>query len=314
MTMSEVLEMYGSSDSFDEERERELLSGEQSVFFEQAFAEGADIRDGSHKKLDGPYFKDFKKIIDATDERIKQIDPNFTLEYLVPMQYQDDRIRNEIFFSGNQRRMYDIEELKNQKLRKLDLLGRQLCMASFEQKIDTGVLDETPYCLQADDWQNKENSKGCATACFRMVFGAITGTVPFQTPIATELVKRYGTSVVEDAVFSNVYATETFKEKYHKEVMTLEIVGANLDVIQKFASKIKARREDAQVFAVVNMGSKSASKDVWHTALLLDADGSQVTLHDPSNYNGGKSKKHTYGEFFTRWAVAYNRVQLFVVV
>jgi hypothetical protein len=147
-----------------------------------------------------------------------------------------------------------------------------------------------------------------------MIFSAATGWQASQAALSEELIWQHRTSIVEDVVYSNLFQTGAFREICDKEVMTLELIGADLAVIEKLASKIKMKNSDAQVYCVASISSASAppASGIWHSCIILGADGDKVTWHDPGSAEGA-FKEVPVAAFGRRWAGAYNRAQLFIV-
>ncbi len=285
---------------------------EQERFFRHVFMEGAEI-DTKPRLVPGPFYGDFADIMRQTDVAIKSVNPDFTPEHIMPGSYQSPKVREEIKDeAGMAIAMKDIAE---QRVALTDELAEgKLIKAMRTQKIESGMLGVPRYRKQQDEWSHEDAQRGCANACFRMVFGAIAGWVPSETAIGRQLIERYGSAVVDDEVYSNVFNTEVFSEICDKKVMTLELIGADFDLIASLTDKIRQRQPSAQVFCVVNLSSKLASRSVWHTNVLLDVTEKNVTSHDPSARYGNAFQVQEKGAFVKRWATTYNRAQLIIAV
>lgn len=202
----------------------------------------------------------------------------------------------------------DVGDLKRLSLRMIPRTekGKRL----LDQALPPGRLDVPFYAQQKEGWDDSDSTSGCANACFRMIFGSIIGWMPSQAAVSDNLVKEYGTSVVDDSVYAKVYQTEVFSEVCDKDVTTMEIIGADFEMLDNLTSRIKQKRPESEVYCTVNLASQTAGEQVWHTSVLLEAGHGSVIYHDPSNHSGGAYKREATASFLSRWAIAYNRAVL----
>lgn len=311
--MTEVLGKVQDTEPSEQNFEGEPSLEAQKGFFRQALGEGVEMGDRP-RLLKGSYYADFESIIRLSDEAIKAVDPQLTPEYSMPTSYMPVDVMMKYNALPNSVRAR-LERIRTGRVATLREFAQDRTINDLaSQGISDGVLSIPPFCSQDEDWRDSERFKGCMNACFRMVFGAATGWRPSQAALSEELVRQHRTSIVEDVVYGNLFQTEAFREICDKEVMTLEIIGADLTIIEKLASKIKAKNSDAQVYCVASISSASAppNSGIWHSCIILGADGEKVTWHDPGSAEGA-FKEVPIADFGRRWAVAYNRVQLFIV-
>lgn len=281
---------------------------EQQAFFHYALLEAEEVEPA--KLMRGPHASHFVDIMQRSEERIKGIDPSFTPEHTMPFGYQSQEVRSQLFGVDREIRC-QLEAAANMRREEIhELVGTELQQAFSEQEIPVGLLDIPYYTQQSEDWIGSDAIRGCSNACFRMVFGAISGWLPSQTAVSENLMERYGTAVVDDSTYSSLYQTEIFSEICDKSVATYELIGADLAVIEKITTKLKKKRPSAEVYCTVNLASETAGEAVWHTCVLLSAENGVVVHHDPSNYNGGAYKSIPLEQFVSRWALAYNRAVL----
>ncbi len=284
---------------------------QQSLFFKDALLEGADI-DKKPRLVAGPFYQDCITIMRATEIMLKDFNPDFTPEYLAPDSYRSSEVRQRVKDLCANEVLY---QLGQKRLELSDALAKDKIIGATEgQVIAPGTLGITSYCQQHEEWGHADAERGCALACFRMIFGAITGWVPSESAVGNELVKRYGTAMVDDSVLSNLYQTEAFHELCDKEVVCFELIGADFGTISKLVAKIKHSQPTAEVYCVVNMASSGAVRTIWHAGVLLDVTSAGVLYHDPSGQYGGASKLVGRREFVQNWIAAYNRAQLIIAV
>ncbi len=285
----------------------------QAEFFRYALAEGAELPEVT-RRLTGPLYSDFLSIMELTNTALNAIDSNFTPEYIMPDAYQSPEVRGALIARPIEVR-WQLRKLAEARLGQLEELGASKnATALSEQQLSETLLEVPQYCPQVDGWKDYRTMKSCTNACFRMVFGGVSGWTPEQTPLSNELVDRYGTVVVDDVVYTNIYHTEIFKEICQREVVNLEIVGADFQAIDKIVSKIKLKHPQASAYCTINLSSNSGDRAIWHSVVLLGTEGKSVVFHDPGVANGGAFHKLSYADFARRWAVTYNRAQLTIAV
>lgn len=280
----------------------------QLDLFRRAARESSELK--PPRVVPGPHLVKYEQIMRTIDDRLKEINPRCTPEYIMPPAYQARDIQTALgCFTMNEREA--ISEVRRQREQLLHDMQAEMRLELAEQYLAPDVLDTPPYYHQQDDWKNYDAQRACSNACFRMVFGAIAGWKPSEFAVARGVIESHGRSIVNDEAFYGIFSTDTFKEICDREVMTFEMMGTDFAQIQSLASKLKTRRDGREIFCVVNLASKK-SHSAWHTSVLLGADGQNVTFHDPSNNLGGASLAEPYYEFADRWAVTYNRAVMVV--
>lgn len=283
----------------------------QMEFFNQAFMQGGEVTKRP-RLVTGPFYSDFAEVMRQTEADVKSINPHFTPEHIMPSTYQSPYVRYEVDISSTDTRIA-LMEVSARRMRRTDMLARGVIGDTVgSQILLPGELNVPEYAKQDEEWEHSQASRACSNACFRMVFGSVAGWVPSETAVGEQLLKHHGTAIVDDKVFNDVYQTEAFKEISDKSVISLELIGADLELISRLTRKVKERQPDAQVFCTVNLASASSHRSIWHAAALLSATESRVTCHDPSVYCGGAFHTQDKTEFLRRWAVAYNRAQLII--
>lgn len=315
--VSEMTEVLPRSETHDpmsltalyERDMRERSVYEEARLFKNMIEEGAQL-ESKRKVISGPFFPAFREVLEMTDKEIKTIDPTLTGEHCMPLAYQSTEVRRdvELLSAAQRKKLYAI---RFEKVAALKAMGSEVAYPELRQQgIPTGSLDATPYVKQQDDWKHTEGVRGCTNACFRMVYGAITGEIPTQTALSQELMRQYNTSVVDDSIHGNLYRTETFRREHGKSVSSCELIGTDFGHITSIASRLKASRPGLKVYCTANIVSNGSMEGTWHTCVLLSAENGVVTYHDPSATSGGERKTASYEEFARRWAVTYNRAVL----
>lgn len=287
-------------------------AAEQYGFFHYALLESYGLATITRERQ-GPIFDGFKAMLADVDERLSAIHPALTPEYLMPICYQSQEVQRDL--RNAPREIYGkINELRSFRFRQTDaLIDGFLTEHLRPQEIQSGMLDVPPYCRQGDGWKDGRASMTCANACFRMVFGGVTGWTPNERVVAESFIKQQGTPIVHDSDYHKIFETNIFTEISDKKVSIIEIVGADLAVINLVTSIARQRStEDVQVYCVASLSSATASRDIWHASVILEATESHVMCHDPSGVNGRPYKMIPKDDFITRWAGALNRVQLYI--
>jgi hypothetical protein len=256
--------------------------------------------------------KDFKEIMTFTAGRLEETDPSLTPEYLMPYHYRSPEANAKV--NRDPDLQDEIGVIRNERHRLFVKLAKETALPRLEtQTIPNGTLAVPPYSSQDEHAPGEMVgiSKGCTGACFRMMLAGITGWAPSQHTLNYQLKSQFGTEVVEDVVYDKLFQTEAFGEMCRRDILTLDIMGADFELIRKLAAKVTAQRPQADVFCMVNLSSLSLDKNVWHSNLLLEADDEKVVTHDPLRRKGAFYEQ-PYEEFARRWAVAYNRAKLVI--
>ena len=280
----------------------------QQEFFDTSFRETVDY--APPRMVKGPFYSDFLEIMQETQAKIEAVSPSFTPDYIVPSAYRSDKAKEDLLGS------FDVSvrmrSIGWDRLDRIDRLTRhKLVSVQQELGISPDLLADPPYCTQGDELDDKQARKACTMATFRMVFGGITDWVPSEEVVANSLKGRHESLVVTDAVYTNVYKSEAFKEICSKKVITLELIGTDFSHIDMLATKIKSSQPAAQVFCIVSLSSETEAKDIWHSNILLGTSSEHIMCHDPLTRKGAY-RKIDRSEFSRRWAISYNRAQLII--
>lgn len=284
---------------------------EQEAFLHHALLEAAYIDDPT-RFAKGPFGEHFATILEGIDSGLRQLDPEFTPEYLMPYSYQSPTTRD---MSGDLEpdERIALRRLKEERDKRInDLATKTIGPHVVDQIIPRGVLDEPAYRYQGQHWKDYESQRACANACFRMVFEGITGFDVYEDILAEQMIKKRGHSIVADSEYRKIFGTEVFNEVSDKHVQSIELMGADIKAIGTIAMRIKQRNADAKVFSVITLGSERASKDVWHQCVLLGADARSIICHDPGTLQKRPARLLPREDFVKRWAVAHNRAQIFI--
>ncbi len=312
--MTEVLPKKDQPD-FDPQRDYDAENyppvDVQAQFFRVALLESEDQRVETKFRM-GPFSDEFTRLMEQLNHKVRVVDADFTPEYIMPYSYQSQWVQSRIDRLGmvDKRALMDIIKWRTDQI---ELLCDEAIRPTLRgQVIPDGTLDTPQFASQDEDWKG-EASRGCTNACFRMVFGGITGWTPSQAAVSEQFKQRFGTVATDDEAYFKLYQTDAFQEICDKTVVTLSLIGADFTTIERITAKMKQKRPDALIYCTVNLSSQTAGNAVWHAAVLLGVKDDIVTYHDPVDKNGA-SKTCTTDQFAKRWAFAYNRAVLTIAV
>ncbi len=309
--MTQTLERQGVFDPLENYAGNNYPPHEvQGEFFDYALQEGREI-EGYSRSVKGPHFDDFAGVMKSLETSIEAIYPGLTPEFIMPPTYMSGDVCARYNALPLEVQL-ELEQLARKKLEALTSVGEAMKGAIGMQTLAPDLLAIPPFCGQHEDHMGVGAMKGCTNACFRMIFGGITGWVPSEAAVSKRVETRYGTPLVDDSVYMNLFKTEIFREICDKSVSTVEIIGADFAYIEKVVSALKVKRPESETYCMVNLASQAVSKSVWHSCVVLGVDEGNVICHDPSNYGGGSYQVTPINEFTDRWAVAYNRALLVV--
>jgi predicted double-glycine peptidase len=281
-----------------------LARREQGPFFAAASQETANLGIPG-KQLQGPCFAEISQILQEANAALSTINPAFTPTHLLP---QVD-LPAEEFAQVTQLHPDTFSQLaliRRRRLVNLNDMGERLGPADTAQF----ALNRPPYRFQGDSGFEILKDKGCANACFRMIYEDITGETLHECVVMEGMQNVYGSHMVEDEAYLRLFYSKTFKDAFpDKPVNTVSIAGANLQTIAKIREKLGPKRK---VYGIVDLQTENVETGQWHTNILLGADGNNVIVHDPSQKNGGPGKAISKQEFYKRWAVGYNRAHLVI--
>lgn len=284
---------------------------EQYGFFRHALLEAADQK-AAARDYKGPLFENFRAILARAHASLIRLDPSLTPEALTPNAYQDTNLKVSLANKPSivQKGIKDIKTIKTQQID--SLIDSRLLGQISTQHIAPAAFDTPPYTRQGDDWNNLWSARACANACFRMVFGGIAGWVPNERVVGQNLLQHHGSGIVADSEYHKLLKTPVFSEICSKRVSVLDIIGADLRCLETTAIKIRRQVPAAQLYCVVSLASATSNRDIWHANVILEADDSAVTVHDPSGIDGLPHKRIPKDDFVRRWAMALNRAQIYV--
>jgi hypothetical protein len=287
----------------------------QGRFFNAAFREAQLQPDGpatyAGKYQSGPLIDAFRQAIGPIHTALEAYEPPRSL----PL---DD------WTPEHARAFHGIGSLHQERLAALARLGREVIEPALaDQTIAPGVLSRPPYFQQGDGGNAIAYYArvGCMNACFRMVFGGITGWQPAERAVGRAVAlstpsfdstRQYKTT---NEHFLQVFHTPRFARRFPGRVATRSIIGADLDIIARLG-RIRERNPAVQAYCIVPVGSEvnHQQQDSAHAVVLLSADKDTVTVHDPSSTNrvGRADRVLPKADFARRWAAAHN-IALLVV-
>jgi hypothetical protein len=180
------------------------------------------------------------------------------------------------------------------------------------QIIPFGTLTKPPYLTQPNTLDENApplSSSGCANACFRMTWAALTGEELDHYTVARAMEQTFGSHVVESQRYLNILRSQVFQSRYGP-TQAFDIVGADLRAIAQIASGARGKGYDT-VVCIVQLSSET-SKRSTHQCVLLRADVDNVVLHDPSATYGASTRAMPKAEFARRWAIGLNQALIVV--
>jgi hypothetical protein len=283
---------------------------QQRGFFHFALREAQIIAGAVRGRIvRGPFYLQFQGALKPTHTEMVALHPNFTGEHLMPYGYQSETVHRQIGALSEDEKDV-LEALGKRRTAAIDELAETTTVPALkDQTIEPGVLSQPPpYCYQGDGWRDHNSFKSCFMAAFRMVFAGVTGWQPHEAAVGKEAVSLYGTHTLRDGQYLSVFSTDIFSEVSDREVRVREFMGSDLDSIETFAKKLKARYSEADIFTIVSLASENGGdKTIWHTNVLLDADESSVRVLDPVRNQIYGPRLIDKQSFANRWATALNR-------
>lgn len=278
----------------------------QSEFLRIALEQGEGLG-YKPKVVKGPFLDDFSGVMEHVGQKLKELHPSLTPEYVMPDGYQSPEVKMRI--SGMKPRISTgIRKLRDERRRLIDQLVEEKISPTLEtQTLPAETLSVPPYLSQT------KNGADCVGACFRMVFEGVTGWAPPQDLLNKHLRLRHNNVKVDDEVLMGIFQTDAFKAMSDKKVTAYELMGTDLAQIGRLSTKVKDRWPESDVFCTVYQSSRTVSdSNILHHNVLLEADGEKVVTHDPRSDVCGPFYEQSYEEFADRWAVSYNRAHLVV--
>jgi hypothetical protein len=297
------------------EPESELDYGQrtnQRRFLETAMTQAREV-EYNQRTIRGPHHAVFNSYVGEIQTALQAINPAFTPDYLAPPGYRTQEVSE---YRDSHRRHADrLDNLRYRRLTGLREIGLELSHEIRTQELPRGVLDIPRFHYQGEHEDRDRHRQLCVNACFRMVHDGIVGWAPDEDVLGDMMTEEHGGIVIKDEEYFKLLQTPAFKELSGRTVKVVEMLGADFETIGKLTSGVKAKYPDAKVFAVASLGSETAEdKDIWHSAILMEADRDDVICRDPA-IRGGSSRKLLYtNQFLKRWAIAYNRVQMIIAI
>ncbi|HSX17568.1 MAG TPA: hypothetical protein VLH86_05730 [Patescibacteria group bacterium] len=307
-------------------------TSQQSRFFGRVFRDASPWkRNGepapySGRSMGGTFMGDIRAVWESVDTELTAISDSrslrLDLSFLLPKFERPVRYESLSQFIQDQ-----LAALRAKRLAELRRLGREVFGPVLkDQKIEPGVLSVPPYFQQGDNgdpdkWMARV---GCMNACFRMVFGGISGWRPDELMVGNAIINTANrphehtiNRKSTDAHYMQVFHTERFRETFPGQTTTRIITGADLATIASYASAIRQKRPNAQVYCIAKVGTETDdldNPDKAHAVVLTGADADYVYCHDPAPFIGtGKANRRMLKSTFAqRWAVGYNTALLVV--
>ncbi len=303
---------------------------DQAAFLDEAFSQ-IDTTQPEMKVSAGPYFKQFDAAMTDLRATVKALDPRLDISNLWPPMYKspdliaiEDTITEERE-QATQENPEDyrslISEVWDIKLdwgKTLDAFAAKAGTRLAIQRLDPSYLGVPPYHSQGEQGTYTDYDKTCALAAYRMVFAGIAGWVPGERAMTARLRDRYGSVIVEDALYLRLLATPAFRALTNKRVFSVAMPGADFNHINNLAEKFQNARGNCRTFAVADIATyDSGSRLIWdfsrHKVVLQESDSQGVKCHDPTrSATPWENKIFPHREFTRRWAGAQNMVRLVV--
>ncbi|HVA97079.1 MAG TPA: hypothetical protein VND99_05485 [Candidatus Acidoferrales bacterium] len=264
----------------------------------------------------GPYFSNFAEIQAYLEEQRTAMSAesgvDLSPEIFFPETYQSGAANLQVQHMDREINRRRLSVINERRRRIYEISADITTPAVVNQTISEGVLAVPPFYRQDG---LPADSASCIAANFRMIFAALAGWAPTEKTLEDAISTIEYTRHHADDMYLKLLQTPSFIHEIRKRVSVVSYMGADLDKIAEVADKVHNANPDAQVFALVNLGSeREGSPDILHANILLSADGENVICHDPTpNTYGGPNKVIPKEEFARRWALAYNRVHIIVV-
>ncbi len=274
--------------------------------FTEAFFEAKHVQPAP-RTLAGPMAADITAVLEETSDRLLELDPSYTPEYIMPDEYRSPSARlamNQIFKDRKDHyvQIYEIREAKLSALRDLAFMRYE---ETAKQELPAGRLTVPPFIKQ-------RAHQDCALSAFAMVVQDLISEDAYQG-LYDGLSNVHGTGLMEDETYLKMLQSDAIRRKTGIEVQTLSMFGADIGFVDKITEKIKERIPEARIYCVLSLvsnGLGARAGGVWHNNILLDATGRHINVHDPKHRG-----EMEYGkpDFTTRWTQAYGRCHLVIV-
>jgi hypothetical protein len=155
-----------------------------------------------------------------------------------------------------------------------------------------------------------------------MVIDAIRGRSSNHKALNHAAADVFGTSTLHDDEYLKLLSSGALTRRLGKDVGAVSFMGADLRTLAELSTKIRTKLPDKQVYCIVSLLSELHTDDtvlhppssvgVWHSNVILWANGESVVVHDPSAIRGGAQREIPKDVFMKRWAQAYLRGHLIV--
>lgn len=259
------------------------------------------------KFIPGPLFDKIVKILRSVEAQLRTVSQDLPVGLTKAVMTIDERTMYEALSEPEREAVDAVRETR-------------------KQSIDTFIKDEvTPLTLHQDqvvefsspkNYHQQEFKRSCVAANFRMIFESITGQLISEGDIM-ELGRKFGFlkeeeipgEVFDKETLFSIFRSKKFKELFSRNTNTLDIMGTDFNFLRKIVDKLK---DQFDVYCIVSIKSEVA-EDGWHSVILLQADDTEVTIHDPSQVVGSAARKLSKDEFMKRWGETYLEANLILV-
>jgi hypothetical protein len=301
--------------------EQGYIPVQDPAVFQAAFTEGIG-KPYLGKIAPGPYLVALTGVLDPIMAEVQSIHHLLDLGYLMGASYYSSPMKARID-SLRRAAVPDIESqievLRKERVRRLSVLAAEVITPDLEsQTIEPDVLTVPPYLRQGDSLDDKDPyaEKGCANACFRMAYGAMTGEIPNAVTVANAATAVTGNHLISNTQYLNIFhSAAVTRVRNGNKLLTVHIPGASLAFINKLAVNARKKWEGASVVTIVSLASEAfngAGEYATHQSILLSANEATVSLHDPSRVHGGPKRELDKAVFSRRWTIGLNEAMVVI--
>jgi hypothetical protein len=286
---------------------------EQTAFFTAAVDEARQLPNTT-RYTTGPLYEDVTNAAKQVITEFSAAFPGYDISMLSPPGNREGSVMSPFEMTHDQR--VELFELRRRKVELGRAAGRNALMQETSgQIIPEGTLAVPPYVDHEPGGSNMAYAWSGTPA--RMIATDLLGWVPNGILLA-RLMQRGPQRRVGTASYIRLFQTSTFQERTTGVAITdMDIVGASLGHIHRIATSVKQKIPYAKLYAIASLSeeynSASPISDGRNDVVLLSADKTSVTVHNPYDYQGnGANRKLDRTDFIERWGVMLNNVHIVI--